>query len=460
MALTLRKNAIFELNIDDVDANGFGIGRTDGFAVFVDGALPGDRLRVRLLKTKPRYAYAKIEKILTPSPYRHGGAVCPVASRCGGCQLQHCDYPAQLAIKKRFVADALTRIGKLSDPVVLDTLGMDDPLGYRNKAQFPVGPGQVVGFYAPRSHRIVPVESCPIQHPAHEPLLTAMHEYMKRFNITPYDENTHTGLLRHIVLRISVGTGERMVVPVINGDKLPREAVLIDMLTAAGATTVSINTNRSQTNMVMGPHTRVIYGDGFIREQLGDIAYRLSATSFFQVNPLQTKVLYDTALAFADLTGAETVIDAHAGVGGIALYVARGARKVYGVEIMPEAVTDAMFNAKLNRIEHAEFFTGAAEEIIPALLSGKQTGAAVRPDVVFLDPPRKGCEDALLKMLITARIPKLVYVSCDPATLARDVKKLTDGGYRFSKTQPVDLFPMTGKVESVTALQYPSITLQ
>lgn len=463
----MKKNEISIISITGTDADGFGIGRNaDGFTVFVEGALPGERVRVRILKVKPRYAYAKIEKILTPSPHRLSETRCPEARRCGGCQWQHCDYSMQLDIKKRAVTDALIRIGRIPEPPVADVLGMDDPFHYRNKSQFPVGAGGI-GFYAPRSHRIVPVAHCAIQHPSHEAVLSAMREYIQRYHVPPYDETTHTGLLRHIVMKAA--QDELMVVPVINGSKLPREEVLAGLLTEAGATTVLVNTHKARSNTVIGTDFRVLTGDGFIRERIGDITYRLSARAFFQVNPIQTKVLYDTALVFGGLTGKETILDAHAGVGGIALYAAGSAGRVYGVEIVPEAVADARYNAALNAIDNTTFICGAAEAVIPALLTGeglscKKTGNAsplneticpetpVHTDVIYLDPPRKGCTEALIDTIIHTRIPRVVYISCEPATLARDAKRLTEGGYQLVNVQPVDMFPQTGKVEVVALL--------
>lgn len=469
----LRKNGIYEINIEDVDAEGFGVGRVNNFTVFVADALPGDRLRTRLLKIKPRYAYGKIEKILKSSPHRITGkpeaiapdesrsfiVPCPVAARCGGCQFQHSDYAAQLMWKKKMVTDALTRIGRVEAPPVMEVIGMDNPYHYRNKAQFPVGPdadgrGTAIGFYAPRSHRIVPVTHCNIQHPSHESVLNVVRAYMARYRVEPYDEASHQGLLRHVVIKAAAGTPDSMVALVINGRTLPHEQKLAAELTAAGATTVIINSHTERTNVVIGKHSRVLTGDGYIREYVGDIVYRLSVHSFFQVNPVQTKILYDAALALGGFTGAETAIDAHAGVGGVALYAAHAARYVYGVEIVPEAVADAKFNAEHNHLKNVCFIQGAAETVIPALLAdgGQWAKEAVPADIILLDPPRKGCGAELLQAVIKAQIPKVVYISCDPATLARDIRLLREGGYTLEKVQPVDMFPMTGKVECVALL--------
>ncbi|MDR1663852.1 MAG: 23S rRNA (uracil(1939)-C(5))-methyltransferase RlmD [Clostridiales bacterium] len=445
-----RKNAVVPLSIDDVDSDGFGIGKHEGFAVFVDGALPGDVLRVRLLKIKPRFAYGKIEKILTPSPHRADPA-CPVASRCGGCQFQHCAYSAQLIFKKRMVEDALRRIGKVENPPVADVLGMAEPFHYRGKGQFPAGEG--IGLYAPRSHKIIPVASCHIQHPAHAAILEAARLYLSRYGVPPYDENSHTGLVRHVMVKASFSSGEVMAALIINGDRCPWEKELAKLFTDAGASTVIINPNTKRGNVILGDRFRVLTGDGYIRESVGDITYRLSARSFFQVNPAQTKVLYDTALKFGGFTGNETVIDAHAGVGGVALYAAKQARFVYGVEIVGEAVDDAVYNAEQNGIKNARFVCGAAEEEVEKIIRGKNGGEAEENiSAVFLDPPRKGCGRALLDAVSFARIPKVIYISCDPATLARDIKLLREGGYGLEKVQPVDMFPQTGKVEAVALL--------
>ena len=439
----VKKNDKLTVEIENVTAKGFGVAKVDDFTLFTDGGLPGDKLSVKVLKVKPRYGYGKILQVLTPSPHRIQSP-CPVSDKCGGCQWQHCEYQAQLGFKKQIVVDALTRIGGVSDPPVADVIGMEIPQPYRNKAVFPVvpiGDDFAIGMYAPRSHRIIPVDECAIQHPAHVPVIKVLGDFMRRHKIKAYDETTHTGIVRYVLVRTSQATGEIMVVLVINADIIPKENKLAAALTAIGATTIIINRHKTKGNAVMGDAFRNLTGEGLIREQINGIWYQLSAPSFFQVNPVQTAVLYGTAVEMAGLTGSEIVMDAHVGVGGVALGAAAKAKQVIGVDIVQEAINDAEKNAAINSITNAKFICGAAEDVIPKML-GDTT-----PDAIFLDPPRKGCEKKLLDAIIAANVKTVVYISCDPATLARDIKILAQGGYKLTVAQPVDMFPMTGKVE-------------
>ena len=450
----IKKNSQHIIEIEAVTAKGFGIGYVNDFTLFVDGGLPGDKLVIHILKIKTRYGYGKILEIVTPSPSRIK-SLCPISNHCGGCQWQHCEYQAQLGFKKQIVIDALERIGGIENPPVNDVIGMKNPERYRNKAVFPIVPtdnkkGFAIGMYAPRSHRIIEVEDCGIQHEAHINILQLIKEHMKYYSITAYDETTHTGLMRHIMIRTSLATEEVMIVLVINGKNIPGEGLLSEKLSEIGVTTVIINSHESKGNAILGNHFRTLHGQGFICERLGcenPITYQLSAPSFFQVNPVQAAVLYETAINQAQLDSTQTVIDAHVGVGGVALYAAKHAKNVIGVDIVPSAIEDAKKNAALNGTENAEFILGAAEEVIPAMLS-----EGIMAQVVFLDPPRKGCEPDLLDAIIAAKVERIVYISCDPATLARDVKRLVSGGYNLSAVQPVDMFPMTGKVETSALL--------
>ena len=440
----IRKNEKITVIIENVTGKGFGVARVNDFVLFIEGALPCDKMIAQVIKVKKTYGYAKIINILQPSPYRIQSP-CPVSEKCGGCQWQNCVYNAQLNFKEDIIKDALIRIGNVSDPPISDIRGMYPPQPYRNKAVFPIVPtenGFAIGMYAPRSHRIIPIDKCEIQHPIHVPILAAMRNH----NVSAYDEITHKGVMRHIIIRTSKTTGEVMVVLVVNANGVPGEQDLIESLTTAGATTIVINRHKEKTNTIMGNHLRVVTGDGFIKEKINEIWYQLSAPSFFQINPVQTEVLYSKAIEMADLDGTQTVIDAHVGVGGVALQAAKMSREVIGVDIVPEAIKDAEKNAELNGIKNAKFICGLAEEVIPDLLSN------TTPDVVFLDPPRKGCDNALLDAISTAKIKTIVYISCDPATLARDIKRLTESGYVLKRVQPVDMFPMTGKVETVTLL--------
>ena len=451
------KNSLLSLSITNTNAKGFGVGRVNDFVLLVDGGLTGDTLEVQVVKVKSRYGYAKLLRIITPAPHRIESP-CPVSTQCGGCQFQHCDYKGQLLIKKQIVTDALTRVGGLTNPPVRDVLGMESPTRYRNKGVFPVVPAQnddgfAIGMYAARSHRIVEINDCLLQHPAAIRVLFVVKDYLRQHKITPYDEVEHKGQMRQIMVRTTWATGEIMVVLVANADTLPGLDDLIQVTKEkAGVTTLLLSTHKTRSNAVLGDDFRVLSGKGYIEERIGGVRYRISAPSFFQVNSTQVKVLYDTALTMAGDT--THLLDAHVGAGGITLYAAARANHqgralhVTGVDIVAPAITNAMENAALNHITNTRFITGAAEEVIPDLLTN-----GLKPDVVFLDPPRRGCELPLLEALITAQIQKIVYISCDPATLARDVKILCNRGYILEIVQPVDMFPMTGHVEVVALLR-------
>ena len=451
----MRKNDELELDIHDLHANGHGIGRdVNGKVIFVSGALPGDRVHARLLKVKKQYAYGKAMEIITPSPHRlqeNDPRICPVSSKCGGCQFQNFNYHAQLTFKEKLVRDALIRIGGCENPPVLPILGMDEPYYYRNKAQFPVGSDgkkPLIGFYAPRSHRIVPINGCNIHHPLCGEVLRKVKYLLKAHPIPIYNEETHKGLLRHVIVRVGFSTGEVMVIFVLNSSD-PHQIQMSgfchsDLFTGKGFSFL-YNKNTAKTNVILGDQFTVLQGSGYIHEEIGHIRYRISPRAFFQVNPVQTKVLYDVVASH--MSGNESVIDAYSGIGGIALYIAGRVQNVVGVESVEDAVKDGVYNAALNNIENASFQCGAAEALVPELLRGKNYGTLI------LDPPRKGCDSGLLDMIVTSEISKIIYVSCDPATLARDIKQLTSGGYKLEHIQPVDLFPMTGHVETVALLQ-------
>jgi 23S rRNA (uracil1939-C5)-methyltransferase len=450
--MKMRKNEELELIIHDLHANGHGVGKNaGGIAVFVSGALPGDRIRAKLLKVKKQYAYGKIEEIITPSPQRlqkSGPNICPAASKCGGCQFQNFDYRAQLLFKEKLVKDALARIGGYETPPVSSILGMDKPYQYRNKAQFPVGGDgkrPLIGFYAPRSHRIVPIDDCNIQHPTCGIVLRAVKKMLKQRPISIYNEETHKGLLRHVIVRTGFNTGETMIIFVINGNTIPNfKAEEFSDLLGSMPFTLLTNKNTARTNVILGSKFTVLQGSGYIHEEIGHIRYRISPPAFFQVNPVQARVLYDVIAS--RLQGSDKVIDAYSGIGGITLYVAGKVQKVVAVESLENAAADGKYNASLNGIENAGFLCGAAEDLVPKLLEQKIY------DTLILDPPRKGCDAKLLEAVIAGGIPKIIYVSCDPATLARDIKQLAAGGYRLAHVQPVDLFPMTGHVETVSLL--------
>ncbi|REK57429.1 MAG: 23S rRNA (uracil(1939)-C(5))-methyltransferase RlmD [Thermobacillus sp.] len=462
----MRKNDEVTLDIIGLTQDGEGVGRADGFTLFVQGALPGERIKAKVLKVKKQYGYAKMLELLQASPDRVE-APCPIYRQCGGCQLQHMDYAAQLAWKRQHVIDSLTRIGKLrvadvagEGVVVHPTIGMAEPWRYRNKAQVPIGMAQadmadgaagslIGGFYARGSHRIIDMDACVIQHERNDEAVRLVKALGTRLGIRAYDETTGRGLLRHVVVRTGVVTGETMVVLVTNGTRIPRVDELVEGIRRALPDVRSIvqNVNTRNTNVIFGDETRVLWGSDVIYDELDGIRFAISARSFYQVNPAQTVTLYRKAVEYAGLTGRETVIDAYCGIGTISLFLARHAGKVYGVESVPEAVEDARRNAALNGIDNADFEVGLAEEVIP-----RWREEGVTADVIVVDPPRKGCDAKLLDTIVRMRPKRVVYVSCNPATLARDLAVLEAGGFRTVEVQPVDMFPHTGHVESVILL--------
>ncbi|WP_052702826.1 23S rRNA (uracil(1939)-C(5))-methyltransferase RlmD [Paenibacillus beijingensis] len=469
------KNDIVILDIVGLTHEGEGVGRADGFTLFVQGALPGERVKAKVLKVKKQYGYAKQLELLQSSPDRVD-APCPIYKQCGGCQLQHMGYDAQLRWKRQHVVDNLVRIGKLpvagtmeqggassgERPAVIvhPTIGMDNPWRYRNKAQVPIGMamasleggaggGLIGGFYARGSHRIIDMDECLIQHEQNDEVVRRVKEIGKRLGITAYDEESGRGLLRHVVVRTGFISGEIMVVLVTNGRKIPHADQWIEGIREAipGVTSIVQNINTRTTNVIFGDETRTLWGSDVIYDELDGIRFAISARSFYQVNPAQTVELYRKAVEYAGLTGSENVIDAYCGIGTISLFLARQAGQVYGVEIVPEAIEDAKRNAELNGIDNASFESGPAEVVIPRW---RKEGIAA--DVIVVDPPRKGCDTALLETILAMKPERVVYVSCNPSTLARDLRVLEDGGYRTVEVQPVDMFPHTVHVESVALL--------
>ena len=452
MKENFKKNDLVTLEITDLGSSGEGIGKVDGYTLFIKDALIGDVIEAKIIKTKKNYGYGRLMTILTPSPARVE-ARCPQARACGGCQIQPLDYAKQLEYKENKVKELLDRVGKVSDYVMEPIIGMEDPWYYRNKAQFPVGTSKegeiVTGFYAGRTHSIVPVQECFIQHPLNEQLMAIVRQWMNEFNVTAYDETKQTGLVRHIFTRIGKYTGEVMVCLVINGKKIPKPEVLIERLKAVeGMTSICLNINRENTNVILGKTIKCLWGQDYITDKIGDIAYRISPLSFFQVNPIQTQKLYGTALEYAELTGNETVWDLYCGIGTISLFLAKAAKKVCGVEIVPEAIADAKENAKLNGIENADFFVGKAEDVLPE----QYDKYGVYADVIVVDPPRKGCDEKLLQCMVEMAPKRIVYVSCDPATLARDLNFLEANGYKVKKVRCTDMFPHSTHVETVCLL--------
>ena len=469
----MKKNDLFSLKITDMGVDGEGIGKYDGMTFFVKDALIGDEIRARATKLKKHYGYARVEEIITPSPYRVEPQ-CPLHRRCGGCQIQALSYEEQLAFKENKVRSNLQRIGGFSkeelEQVCLSIVGMEHPFRYRNKAQFPVGLDKegklVTGFYAARTHAIIPVEDCLLGVEENKDVLMAVKEWMLLKQIPAYDETTGTGLVRHILIRYGFTTEEVMVCLIINGDRLPEKEALIERLSVLpGMTSISYNVNTERTNVILGKHTECIWGMPYITDYIhlrntGDfsvedtaIAYHISPQSFYQVNPVQTEKLYSTALEYAGLTGEESVWDLYCGIGTISLFLSQKARQVYGVEIVPQAIEDAKNNAALNGITNAQFYVGKAEEVLPAFYNSNNLDAGMRhPDVIVVDPPRKGCDEQCLSTMLAMRPERIVYVSCDSATLARDLRILVDGGYELQKVRAFDQFAHTGHVETVVLL--------
>lgn len=451
--MEIKKNEIYEMTIEDLGSEGEGIGKVDGFTLFVKDALIGDTIRVKAIKVKKNYGYGRLMEIVKPSPFRTE-AKCPSARACGGCQLQHLEYSEQLKFKENKVKNLLERVGGLKDFEMYPIIGMDKPYYYRNKAQFPVGidkDGHIaIGFYAGRTHAIINTDHCCIQHPLNEQIIACIRQWMEAYNIAPYDEAARTGLIRHILTRIGYKTEEVMVCLVINGTELLEAGPLIERLKAIpGMTSICININTKNTNVILGREARTLWGRDYIEDDIGSIRYQISPLSFFQVNPKQTQVLYRKALEFADIGPEDTVWDMYCGIGTISLFMAQKAKRVYGVEIVPQAIEDAKRNAKQNGIENAIFYTGKAETVVPEVYAKE----GIRADVVVVDPPRKGCDVSLLKCIAEMEPKKIVYVSCDPATLARDLKILEASGYKVKKVQCVDMFGHSVHVETVVLLE-------
>lgn len=449
--MMLKKNGIYTVTIEDLGHKGEGIGKVKGIPLFIQGGLPGDELKVEITKLKKNYGFAKLLEIQKPSDKRVLPK-CPIAEVCGGCQIMSLDYSEQLNIKTQRVRETLKRIGKI-DSTVLDTLGMEEPYHYRNKAQFPIGMDgstPIMGFFKTGTHEIVNTEHCYIQHSVNDVLTGIVKEYIAKHFITVYDEKSRKGLLRHMVSRISYETGEVMVIFVINGTELPFKEELIESLKkeVKSLKTVVQNINTKNTNVIFGDKTTTLYGEGFIVDKIKDLSFYISPRSFFQVNPIQTKVLYEKALEYANLTGEETVFDLYCGIGSISLFLAQKAKKVYGIEIVPEAIEDAKKNADLNNFTNTEFILGAAEVAVPKLYE-----KGITADVVVVDPPRKGCEEKVLETMVKMDPKRIVYVSCNPSTLARDLAYLEENGYKTIEVQPVDLFPHSAHVETVCLLE-------
>lgn len=450
--MDFKKNDVVTVRIEDMGTDGEGIGKVDGYTLFIKDALIGDVVEAKLMKVKKNYGYARLMNIITPSPDRVEPK-CPVYRQCGGCQIQALDYPAQLKFKERKVQGNLERIGGFTDILLEPIIGMENPYHYRNKAQFPVGTdknGEIVtGFYAGRTHDIIPNTRCYLGAEVNEEILQVVLEYMKKYSVSAYNETTGKGLVRHVLIRNGFTSGEVMVCIVVNGKKLPRvEKLVNELIKIEGMTSITLNVNEKRTNVILGEEVRLLWGTTYIQDNIGDITYRISPLSFYQVNPIQTRRLYETALEYADLKGEETVWDLYCGIGTISLFLAQKAKMVYGVEIVPQAIEDARENAELNGIDNAKFYVGKAEEVLPELYEKE----GIYADVIVVDPPRKGCDEKCLETIVKMQPERVVYVSCDSATLARDLRYLCERGYEVIKGRACDMFPMTTHVETVALL--------
>lgn len=446
--IPLQKNDTITLPIDTLGSDGQGIGRVDGYAVFVPGALPGERVRALVIKTTSGYAVAKLLEIEASAPQRIQ-PVCDAYPHCGGCSLQHLSYPAQLSMKKQTVQDALRKIGHLTDFEMCDTIGMKAPWRYRNKGSFPFGMQNTVqfGFFAPRSHRLVPFADCMIQHPSIVQAAKSVRAWANENRVSVYDEESHMGSLRHCMARVSKD-GSVMVVVVTHG-KLPHKDELLARLRAEvqGLCSVYHNRNDQRTNAIFGESFSLLWGTESMEDSIAGLQFKVSPASFLQVNPLQTEKLYITALEYLQLAPTETLIDVYCGIGTISLLAAQRCKKVLGIENVRAAVDDAESNALRNRIANASFLCGDAERLLPSLIAD-----GLRPDAVVVDPPRKGCERAALQAIAESGARRLVYVSCNPATLARDCAYLHEMGFSLLCAQPVDMFPQTTHVECLVLM--------
>ncbi len=472
-----KKNDIVTVTIEDIGNDGEGIGKTDGYTLFVKDAVIGDVVEARITKCKKNYGYARVEKVVTPSSFRVEPK-CSFHKRCGGCQIQAMRYDRQLVFKQDKIRNNLLRIGgfpaALIDTVIEPVVGMEEPWHYRNKAQFPVGYDKegnlITGFYAGRTHDIIANTDCALGAPENQLILEAVLSYMRDNHVTAYREDTGEGLVRHVLIRTGFWSGEIMVCLVVNGTKLPAAEKLTKNLLAipltdtaeSGAnkkiTSISLSVNTEKTNVIMGKDICVLWGKGCIQDTLCGLTFSISPLSFYQVNPVQTEKLYGLALEYANLTGKETVWDLYCGIGTISLCMAKKARQVYGVEVVPQAIEDARENARVNQIANVEFYEGKAEEVLPAFYerlgqAGEDENAdKLHPDVIVVDPPRKGCDEKCLETMLRMRPERIVYVSCDSATLARDLKVLCEGGYELKKVRGVDQFGGTVHVETCVLL--------
>lgn len=449
----MKKDDLVTIKIEDMSAEGSGIGKADGYTLFVKDAVIGDVVEAKIMKMKKNYGFARLMQIKSASEDRVE-ARCPIARQCGGCQIQAMSYEAQLKFKENLIANHLRRIGGFEQIPMEPIVGMEEPYRYRNKAQFPIGTDRegnlVAGFYAGRTHNIIPVDDCLLGVQENKRILEEVLAFMREQGISAYEEKSGTGLVRHVLIRYGFFTKEIMVCIVINGKRLPAAQKLTERLKhIPGMMSITINCNEARTNVILGDTIELLWGQTFITDTIKGISYQISPLSFYQVNPVQTEKLYQIALEYAGLTGEETVWDLYCGIGTISLFLAQKAKQVYGVEIVPDAVRDAQKNAERNGIQNAEFYVGKAEEVLPE----KYEREGVKADVIVVDPPRKGCDEKLLETIVKMQPERVVYVSCDSATLARDLKWLCERGYEVKRVRGVDQFGQTVHIETICLLE-------
>lgn len=443
----VEKNQDYEVDIVDMGFEGEGITKIDGYTTFVKGAIKGEKAKIKMVKVNKDYGFGKLIEVTAPADCREE-PICEIFNRCGGCSLQHMYYDAQLDLKTQMVKNTIRKsLGY--EPNVNNIIGMGIPYNYRNKAQYPVSNGKI-GFYADRSHDVIENKECYIQNKAIDEIAKFAFELTQKHHVSCYNEQSGKGTLRHIVIRIGVNTDQVMITFITNGEEFKNKDAIISELINKYPNVVSIiqNINSDNTNVIFGKKCITLYGKDYIIDRLGDYKFKISPLSFYQVNPVQTEVLYNVAKDYATLTGEEVVFDLYSGIGTISIFVAENAKKVYGVEVVEPAVEDAKKNAEMNEIRNVEFLAGEAEKVVP-----KMYEKGTKADVVFVDPPRKGCDEKLLNTIIDMKAKKVVYISCNPATLARDLKTLTENGYEIKEVQPVDMFPQTCHVECVTLLE-------
>ena len=451
MEKQIKKNGEYIVDIIDYGMDGEGVAKINNFTIFIPNSMKGEKVKIIIVKVLSSHAYGKVIEILEKSPYRMESD-CSTYKRCGGCDLRHIDYEETLNIKQDMVQNLVNKTLK-NKIQVNKTIGMGNPYHYRNKAQYPVGLNKqnekVVGVFAKRTHEIIPMKDCFIQNTISQKIAFAIQKFIQEKEISVYNEETLEGLLRHIVIRVGIRTHEIMCILVINGKKIPCENELVEMLVKTyNVKTVVKNINTKNTNVILGHENIVIHGDGYIYDILGDYTFKISPMSFYQVNPVQAEVLYNTAIEMSNLSKEDILFDLYCGIGTIGIFASPYVKKVYGIEIVEQAIEDAKENAKINNIQNIEFFAGDAPKIFSNLMEKKQ----VYPDVIIVDPPRKGLDNNTVNNILAVKPKKVVYISCNPATMVRDIKQLEEK-YEIKEIQPVDMFPFTSHIESVSVLQ-------